>query len=101
MSTFYDYVCDKDDYKWAVDLIDKDFDYLKSYQEKYEADRKTKKNQKLMLLKEHEYKMIWGEKSFIYKLIHRKLSPKNADLKGMVFDDIDSLINKIKVSKKK
>lgn len=101
LSCIYEFIQDIDNNERILPLLENNFDNFKSYQETYEINRKNKIRQKLRLRKENEYVKIWGTKSFFYKLIHRNLSPTNNDLRSMVLDDIDSLISKLNVPKKR
>ena len=101
LSCIYEFIQDIDNNERILPLLENNFDNFKSYQETYEINRKNKIRKKLRLRKENEYVKIWGTKSFFYKLIHRNLSPTNNDLRSMVLDDIDSLISKLNVPKKR
>ncbi len=100
LSTFYEFIKTNDDYKYLVSLMEKELERLNLYQKQYDEQRKIKRLKKLKLKKEVEYKMIWSKKTFFYKLIHRNLNPKNNDLKHMILEDVENIINKLNTVKK-
>ena len=95
LSSIYDFIKNDTFYKELTFLIEEEINYFKDYQKKCEENKKQKENQQLKLQKIGKYKMIWNNKSFFYKLLHRNLNPKNNDLSQMIHEDISNLIVKI------
>lgn len=101
LSSIYDYIKSNNSYRHLLPLFEEELHFFKLYQDKYAENIRQKKLSGLKLQKVNEYKMIWDQKNFFYKLIHRNLSPNNNDLAHMVHEDIDLLIGKIAKRKQK